>query len=461
MLKGVQEISDALGPDSVTMDEDDIDLHSYSEVSTSHCATRPVAVVTPKNTEEVSTIARICSKYKIPMIPFGGGSSVEGHFTAPYSGLSIDFSQMNRIIAFHEQDMDVVVQPGVNWMNLNNEIKDSGLFLPMDPSPTALVGGMVATNCSGTNAVRYGTMKDWVINLTVVLADGSIIKTRHRPRKSSAGYNLTSLFTGSEGTLGMITEITLKLAPIPEKQSVAVATFPSIKDAVTCVSKIMRQGIPVAAVELMDEVQMEVLNRNGGAGGRMWDEKPTLLFKFSSTAQSIAADIARVEEVISHGGGSAFKFAKTETEMHNLWSARKEAIWAMCAQKPEGMQLWSTDVAVPLSRLPDIIDLSKQESQKLGLFSSILGHVGDGNFHQAVIYDPNSIDQTEAVRQCVKKMVCRAVEMEGTVSGEHGIGLGKKECLVEELGPQTVAVMKTLKRSLDPHWLMNPGKVFD
>ncbi|KAE8153227.1 hypothetical protein BDV25DRAFT_149888 [Aspergillus avenaceus] len=461
MLKGVQAISDALGPESVTMDEEDIELHSYSEVSTSNCATRPVAVVTPKSTAEASVIARICSEYKIPMIPFAGGSSVEGNFTAPYSGLTVDFSQMNQIIAFHEDDLDVVVQPGVNWMDLNEKIKDSGLFVPMDPSPTALVGGMVATNCSGTNAARYGTMKDWVINLTVVLADGTVIKTRHRPRKTSAGYNLTGLFTGSEGTLGMITEITLKLAPVPEKQSVAFATFPTIREAVACTTKIMRQGIPIAAVELMDDVQMGVLNKNGGAGGRTWEEKPTLLFKFSGTPQSIATDIGRVERITSEGGGSAFEFARTEQEMHNLWSARKEAVWAMVAQRPEGTQIWSTDVAVPLSRLPETIDLSKKESGSLGLFSSVLGHVGDGNFHQAVMYNPNDPAQTRAVQECVRKMVHRAVEMEGTVSGEHGIGLGKKECLVEELGPDTIAVMRTLKRSLDPHCLMNPGKVFE
>ncbi|KAL4892392.1 hypothetical protein BDV59DRAFT_202538 [Aspergillus ambiguus] len=460
MLKGVQAISDALGPDSVTTDTDDIESHSYSEVSTSQCAARPVAVVTPKTTDEVSVIARICSEYKIPMIPFAGGSSVEGNFTAPYSGISVDFSQMNQIIAFHKDDMDVVVQPGVNWMDLNDKIKESGLFLPLDPSPTALVGGMVATNCSGTNAVRYGTMKDWVINLTVVLADGSVIKTRRRPRKTSAGYNLNALFTGSEGTLGMITEITLKLAPIPEALSVAVATFPSVKDAVACTTKIMRQGIPVAAVELMDEVQMSVINRNGGAGGRNWEEKPTLLFKFSGSDQSIPTDIERVEKIISQGGGSSFEFAKTEQEMHNLWAARKEAIWAMSAQRPEGTRLWSTDVAVPLSSLPEIIELSKKESSALGLFSSVLGHVGDGNFHQAVMYNPDDLSETLGVQECVRRMVHRAVEMDGTVSGEHGIGLGKKECLVEELGPETIAVMRTLKRSLDPHFLMNPGKVF-
>ncbi|KAF7590374.1 hypothetical protein BBP40_002927 [Aspergillus hancockii] len=261
MLKGIQLIQKTLGEDSVSWDDEDILLHGYSELSTSNCQARPVAVVRPK-------------------IPFAGGSSVEGHFVAPYSGLSIDFSGMNKVISFHPDDMDVVVQPGVNWVDLNNQLKDSGLFLPLDPSPTALIGGMVATNCSGTNAVRYGTMKDWVVNLTVILADGTVIKTRHRPRKTSAGYNLTSLFTGSEGTLGMITEITLKLATIPENQSVATVTFPSIREAAAAASNVMRLGIQVAALEMMDETQMQVINKNGGAGGRLWTEKPTLLFKY-------------------------------------------------------------------------------------------------------------------------------------------------------------------------------------
>ncbi|KAF9890418.1 hypothetical protein FE257_006086 [Aspergillus nanangensis] len=461
MLMGIQKISKVLGEESVTFDEDDILTHGYSEWSTSNCAARPMAVVTPRSTEEVSIIAKICSEYKIPMIPFAGGSSVEGNFTAPFSGLSIDFSQMNKIIAFHEEDMDVVVQPGVNWVDLNNSIRESGLFLPMDPSPTALIGGMVATNCSGTNATRYGTMKDWVINLTVVLADGSVIKTRQRPRKTSAGYNLNSLFTGSEGTLGMITEITVRLATIPESHSVAITTFPSIREAAASASKIMRKGIPVAAVELMDEIQMKVINKNGGAGGRLWPEKVTLFFKFSGTTQSIDDDIARVQKITANHGGSDFEFAGSETEMQNLWAARKEALWAMLAQRPEGTQIWSTDVAVPLSRLADIIDLSRKQAEKLGLFSSILGHVGDGNFHQAVMYNPNDPIQKQAVQDCVSLMVHRAVEMEGTVSGEHGIGLGKKSCLLEELGPETIGVMRALKRSLDPHSLLNPGKVFD
>ncbi|UDD65777.1 hypothetical protein AFCA_012947 [Aspergillus flavus] len=395
------------------------------------------------------------------MIPFAGGSSVEGNFVAPYSGLTIDFSDMKRIISFHPDDMDVVVQPGVNWVDLNKLLKNSGLFLPLDPSPTALIGGMVATNCSGTNAVRYGTMKDWVVNVTVVLADGNVIKTRHRPRKTSAGYNLTSLFTGSEGTLGMITEITLKLATIPEKQSVAVATFPSIREAAATASKIMRTGIQIAALEMMDETQMMVINKNGGAGGRLWEEKPTLLFKFSGTQRAIEEDVERVRTISSQHSGENFEFAKSEEEMNSLWAARKESLWAMLAARPEGTQIWSTDVAVPLSRMAEIIDLSKKESGQLGLFSSVLGHVGDGNFHQAVMYNPSDPEQKQSVRDCVLAMVHRAVEMEGTVSGEHGIGLGKKECLLEELGPETVGVMRTLKRSLDPHCLLNPGKIFD
>lgn len=282
MLKAVAEIQKALGTDAVSVDESDLEEHGHSEWSTSNTPVRPVAIVRPRSTEEVSAIARICTKFRVPMVPYGAGSSVEGNFSSPFSGVCIDLSAMDKVVAFHPEDMDVVVQAGVNWTNLNTEIKDSGLFLPLDPSPTALVGGMVATNCSGTNAMRYGTMKDYVINLTVVLADGSVIKTRHRPRKTSAGYNLNSLFTGSEGTLGIITEVTLKLAIIPTKFSVATVAFESVHEAAAAASKMIRSGIPLAALELMDDVQMKVVNKNGGAGGRMWAEKPTLFLKYGT-----------------------------------------------------------------------------------------------------------------------------------------------------------------------------------
>ncbi|KAF7901655.1 uncharacterized protein EAF01_006954 [Botrytis porri] len=461
MLQAIQEIANELGDDSISYEEEELLRHSYSEWSTSNSEKRPLAVVYPKDTDDVVKIAKICSRYKVPMVPFGAGSSVEGHISTPCSGLSIDFVKMDKIVQFHPDDMDVVVQPAVNWVNLNEQIKDTGLFLPLDPSPTAHIGGMVSTNCSGTNAMRYGTMKDWVINLTVVLADGTVIKTRRRPRKTSAGYNLTSLFVGAEGTLGLITEITLKLAVVPDSTSVAVVTFPSVADAATAASKIIRTGIPLAAMEVMDEVQMQVINKNGGTGGRMWEERPTLFFKFSGTEQAIKDHIQRVQTIAKRWKGGEFQFARTEEDKTVLWSARKEALWAMLAQRPPGTEIWSTDCAVPMSRLAEIIDISKAESGKLGLFSSVLGHVGDGNFHQAVMYNPKDPVETAAVKKCVYDMLDRALEMEGTSSGEHGIGLGKKDCLMKELGLDTITVMKKLKHSLDPNWLLNPGKIFD
>ncbi|PKS05646.1 hypothetical protein jhhlp_008165 [Lomentospora prolificans] len=460
-LKGLDEIRRELGEGAVSTDPDDVEEHGYSEWSTSNTAARPKAIVRPSSTEEVSAIARICSKYKIPMVPFGAGSSVEGNFSSPHSGICIDLSRMDRIVEFHPDDLDIVVQAGVNWTYLNEQIKDSGLFLPLDPSPTALIGGMIATNCSGTNAMRYGTMKDYVLNLTVVLADGSIIKTRHRPRKTSAGYNLTALFTGSEGTLGIITEATLKLVIIPPEQSVAIATFPTVKDAVLSASRMIRRGVNLAALELMDDLQMKVVNMSGGAGGRKWKEAATLFLKFSGTEQIIQDSIRAAKEVAKSSGCQSFESATTQEAMESLWSARKQALWACLAVRPEGTEVWSTDVAVPISRMADLIDECKNDSAKLGLFSSVLGHVGDGNFHQMIMYNPSKPEEAAAVKQVIDDMMHKALKMEGTVSGEHGIGLGKKQCLLEELGPATIGVMKAFKKSVDPFWLMNPGKVFD
>lgn len=460
--QAVEAIRQALGDEAVSLDEEDLETHGYSEWSTSNIPARPVAVITPSCTEDVCKIATICTKYKVPMIPFGAGSSVEGNFTAPFSGLSIDMSKMNRVIEFHEADMDVVVQPGVNWVELNESMKSSGLFLPVDPSPSAHIGGMVATNCSGTNAMKYGTMKDWVVNLTVVLADGSVIKTRRRPRKSSAGYNLNALFTGSEGTLGIITEITLKLATLPTHFGVATVTFPTVKDAAAAASSMIWRNVPVAALELMDDVQLSVINQTGGAGGRQnWPERPTLFIKFSGNEAAVEDGTTQAKAISTSHGGADFEMATSHQAMEDLWSARKQSLWAMLAVRPQGTEIWSTDVAVPMSRIADIIEYSKQNASRLGLFSSVLGHVGDGNFHQAIMYHPHKTEEAAAVKRCVHDMVTRALEMDGTVSGEHGIGLGKKDCLVEELGPATVQVMRTLKQSLDPHWLLNPGKVFD
>lgn len=293
------------------------------------------------------------------MIPYSGGSSLEGHFSALYGSICIDFVYMDKIVQMHEDDMDVVVQPSMQWMQLNEEIKHTGLFFPIDPGPSAKIGGMVGTNCSGTNAVRYGTMKDWVINLTVVLADGRVIKTRQRPRKTSAGYNLTGMFVGSEGTLGIVTEATLKLAVLPEQTRVGVATFPSIREAANAASKVIRTGVPVQCMEILDEVQMGVINKAGGTN-RAWKETPTLFFKFSGTPNGVSNDIKATQGLAKQHGCTSFEFAKNDQEGHDLWSARKQSLWSMLALRTSGgSDVWSTDVAVPLSRLPDIIGSCK------------------------------------------------------------------------------------------------------
>lgn len=465
MLRAAAEIAAAIGVDNVSHDEDVLDYHGHSEWSTSNTPVRAVAIAYPQSTDDVVAIAKICNARNVPMIPYGAGSSVEGNFSQPYSGICIDFTYMDRIVAFRPEDMDVTVQPGVNWMDLNAKIAESGLFFPMDPSPTASLGGMVSTNCSGTNAMRYGTMKDWVVNLTVVLADGNIIKTRRRPRKTSAGYNLTSLFVGAEGTLGIVTEITLKLAPIPADTSVAVVPFPSIVAASEAASALIRSGIQLAALEMMDDVQMQILNRHGSEAvrAREWDEAPTLFLKFSGTTDGIRSDARRAGEIIRSvaGAGVPLHFARTKQEERDLWAARKEALFTMVNTRPPGTVVWSTDVAVPLSRLAEIIDVSKRECGSLGIFASIVGHVGDGNFHVSMMYDPTDEVLKKRVGDVVHNMMDRALEMEGTVSGEHAIGIGKKESLLDELGEGTIGLMQTLKRSVDPKWILNPGKVFD
>lgn len=492
---------DLVDEDIISTDPDDLHAHGYSEWSSSNPEGLPVAVAYPRSTDQVSTIARICHKYRIPIIAYSGGSSLEGNFSAPFGGISVDFAYMDQIIEFHKEDMDIVVQPSIGWQDLNEQLAKmgSGLFFPIDPGPSAKIGGMVGTNCSGTNAVKYGTMKDWVINLTVVLADGTVIKTRRRPRKSSAGYNLNGLFVGSEGTLGLVTEATLKLTVIPEDFSVAVVTFPTIRDAAAAAAEVMQTGIPVAAMEIMDEVQMKVVNMGGATAPRVWKEMPTLFFKFSGTKAGVKENITQVQRIAKTNKGGTFEFAKDSNEQKLLWSARKESLWSMLALRKEGEEVWSTDVAVPFSRLADIIEISKKEMDDLGLFASILGHIGDGNFHESIIYNRQNKEERDKVETCVKNMVKRALEMDGTCTGEHSIGWGKKESLLWEVGPDTLGVMvcfpssenkegfdtvltseqKAIKSALDPKWIMlatthilklmdsnllvnrNPGKIFD
>ncbi|KAK4214889.1 D-lactate dehydrogenase [Rhypophila decipiens] len=470
MLTTARQIESLLGPDCISYEPSDLDHHGHSDWSTSNSPIRGIAIVYPRSTSDVSLICALCSTNRVPVIPYGAGSSVEGNFSQPHSGIILDFTRyMDNIISLNGEDMDVIVQPGVNWVDLNNYIKSQGwnLFAPLDPSPTATIGGMVSTNCSGTNAFRYGTMKDWVVNLTVVLADGRVIKTRKgRPRKTSAGYNLSQLFVGAEGTLGVVTEVTLKLAPVEEDSSVMAVSFGSVEDAAKAAQKLIRSGIRLGALELMDDVQMGILNRHGSERvrrmGRWSEEGATLFVKFSGTTEGIKSDLGRVKELLgSEGDKRSFFFAKNKQDEADIWAARKEALFTMVSIKPEGHEMWSTDVAVPISRLAEIIEYSKKECSKLGIFASVIGHVGDGNFHVAMMYDPKEPGQKEAVGKVVKDMMRKAIDMEGTVSGEHAIGLGKKKYLVEELGEETIGLMKDIKRTLDPKWIMNPGKVFD
>ena len=378
------DLIEVVGPDNVSEDNGDLDAHSGSEWSSYRTkeGEKPFLIVRPATTEEVSKIMKICHRRKIPVTPYSGGTSLEGHFSPTRGGICIDFGRMDQILDFHEADLDVVVQPAVGWEELNEKLGESGLFFPPDPGAGARIGGMVGTGCSGTNAYRYGTMKDWVISLTVVLADGTVIKTRRRPRKSSAGYDLTRTFVGSEGTLGLVTEAVLKVAVKPQTESVAVTSFKTIREAATCVSSVVQQGIQVAAVEILDQVQMRCIN-DAGATSRTWAEAPTLFFKFAGTPAAVKEQIKIVQQMAKSAGSLKFEFARNKDEAAELWSARKEALWSVMAKrKSENDHVWTTDVAVPISKLPLIIEWMQNELVKAGFTdSAIVGHAGDGNFH--------------------------------------------------------------------------------
>ena len=380
---GWSELAAIVGEENVSTQEADLQAHSGSEYSSYSAKDieRPFLIVYPSTTEEVSKIARVCHERKIPITAYSGGTSLEGHFSATIGGICVDFSRMDQILKLHRDDLDVVVQPAVGWELLNEELAHEGLFFPPDPGPGAMIGGMVGTGCSGTNAYRYGTMKDWVISLTVVLADGTIIKTRQRPRKSSAGYNLTSLFVGSEGTLGMITEATLKVTVKPQNESVAIASFPTVRDAAECVARVVEEGIPVAAVEILDDMQMRCINESGSST-KKWKEMPTLFFKFSGTSSGVKEQIGIVQKMAKSKKSTSFEFAKNATEREQLWEARKVSLLSVSAKKRDASDhVWTTDVAVPISRLPDIIEETKEDMSRSGIYGTIVGHVGDGNFH--------------------------------------------------------------------------------
>ncbi|KAJ5096268.1 Vanillyl-alcohol oxidase [Penicillium alfredii] len=449
---------DILGKENVSTAPGDLEMHAGSDWSSYWRKEdeKPFLILYPSSTEEVSRIMKVCHQRVIPVTPYSGGTSLEGHFAPTRGGVCVDFRRMDRILELHPRDLDVVVQPALGWEDLNEELSKDGLFFPPDPGPGAMIGGMVGTGCSGTNSYRYGTMREWVLSLTVVLADGTVIKTRQRPRKSSAGYDLTRLFIGSEGTLGLVTEATLKLTIRPKSQNVAVASFSSIQNAAECVTHVVEAGIPVAGVEILDDVQMKCINASQSTS-RQWKESPTLFFKFTGTPVAVKEQVGMVQKIVSNTSGRSFEFARGEEEMQELWSARKQALWSVMAMKrsPED-HVWTTDVAVPMSKLPDIIEATKKDMTQSRLLAGICGHVGDGNFHAIILFNDSEKKIAEGV---VHRMVKRAVEMEGTVTGEHGVGLVKRDYLEHELGESTVDAMRRLKLALDPLRLLNCDKV--
>jgi len=414
----------------------------------------PDAVVFPESTEEVRDIVDICRRHRVPMIPYGVGTSLEGHILAIRGGVCIDMSRMNQVLAVHEEDLDAVVQAGVTRKQLNEYIKHTGLFFPIDPGADATLGGMTATRASGTNAVRYGTMRENVLSLKVVLADGRIIQTARRSKKSSAGYDLTRLFVGSEGTLGIITEVTVKLHPVQAAMSAAVCAFPTIEGAANTVIQTLQMGIPVARSELLCATTMNALNRYNKMNYR---EMPTLLLEFHGTEASVVEQAQTVQELARENGGLDFQWATKAEERSKLWEARHHAYFA-CLQLKPGSRALSTDVCVPISRLAECIVATTQDIEKASMPIPLFGHVGDGNFHCVILVDPENQADVDEAKAFNVRVVKRALAMEGTCTGEHGIGIGKQSYLAEELG-EAVDLMRDLKRTFDPENLLNPGKI--
>jgi D-lactate dehydrogenase (cytochrome) len=391
----------------------------------------------------------------VPVIPFGTGTSLEGHLNAPYGGVSLDLSRMNRILAVHEADLDCVVEPGVTRKTLNDHLRDLGLFFPVDPGADASLGGMAATRASGTNAVRYGTMRDAVLGLTAVLADGSVITTGGRARKSSAGYDLTRLLIGSEGTLGVITGLTLKLYGIPETILSAVCPFASIQGACNATIAALQMGLPLARIELADEVQIRACNAYSHLA---LPEMPTLFLEFHGTAASAREQVEAFAEIARAEGGGEFDWAERQEDRTRLWQARHDAYWAARALKP-GAEVLSTDVCVPISSLAACVGETRQDIDRLGLLAPIVGHVGDGNFHVLPLIDPSDPEERGKVQDFLDRLIDRALGFGGTCTGEHGVGQGKIRYLAQEHGPG-IEVMAAIKKALDPLNILNPGKIF-
>jgi D-lactate dehydrogenase (cytochrome) len=415
----------------------------------------PDAVAFARSTEEVVALVKLCVGAEVPIIAYGAGTSIEGNTLPVRGGLTIDLTEMDAILQVNQEDLDCTVQAGVRREQLNEHLRDMGLFFPIDPGANATIGGMAATRASGTNAVRYGTMREAILSLRVVTPDGRDIRTSRRARKSAAGYDLTRLMIGSEGTLGIITEVTLRLHGIPEAISSAVCGFETLQGAVDTVVQAIQIGVPLARVEILDDIQMGAVNRWSKLD---YPELNTLFFEFHGTPAHVEEQVAMVRELAAANGGGEFQWSNLPEERSKLWKARHEAYYAAVNLRP-GAIGWATDVCVPISRLAECITETRRDLDTLAIPSTILGHVGDGNFHVIFSIDPNAPDEMRQVEAMNHRLVDRALAMDGTCTGEHGIGLGKQDCLVDELG-DAVDLMRMVKRAIDPKNLFNPGKIF-
>ena len=415
------------------------------------------AVVFPETNEEVSKILKICNEHKIPVVPFGTGTSLEGNVVGNDQGITISLEKMNKILSVNVEDFDCKVQACVTREQLNEYLREDGVFFPIDPGANAAIGGMAATSASGTMAVKYGTMKTVISGLTVVLPNGEIIKTGSRTKKTSAGYNLTNLFIGSEGTLGIITEVQLRLSPIPESIMSAVCHFKTLEDAVKTAQEVIQYGIPIARIEMLNKDQMEISIEYSKL--KDVEATPTLFFEFHGSEISNKESISVVEEISKNNNGSSFKWAKDLAERNKLWQARWDVYYSVKAQINNG-RVYSTDVCLPISRITECVNFADAEAKKFGLRAPMVGHLGDGNFHVLLPYDPEKKETYQKIRKFSDILIEKTLELEGTITGEHGVGLHKKDYLLKEHG-DNLPVMKSIKRTIDPNNIMNPGKIFD
>lgn len=430
------------------------DREQHGRGESYHTMMPPQAVCRVQSTEEVAAIVRLCAEHRVPIIPFGAGTSLEGHVTAPHGGICIDLGGMNRILTVRPEDLDVTIEPGVTRQQLNAFLRDQGLFFPVDPGAECTIGGMAATRASGTNAVRYGTMRENVISVTAVMADGTIVRTAGRARKSSAGYDLTRLLVGSEGTLGIITELTIRLYGIPEAVSAATCTFPDVASAVGTVVAAIQCGIPVARAEFLDGRTMKAINRHFKAD---FAETPTLFFEFHGTKAGVAEQAQQVEEIAKSLNGANFQWASGQEELNRLWHVRHNVHYAVQGMRP-GARVWGTDVCVPLSQLTELMRSTHADTQDASFYVTMVGHVGDGNFHVGLIIDPDNPAEMAEATAINDRLVKRAIALEGTATGEHGVGTGKRKFMLLEHG-SGIGIMRTIKQALDPLGILNPGKV--